>query len=131
MTPAGCSESPPPESLLGVRIGPVGRRVLGRAAPPGATDAQMWIPPERYQGTVARRLRRLGLVETRRVRRHAYGARGPTRPTGIALTRLGAVVTAVLTERVRDGQRVRWPRLMPEIVARLAVEASPTTGALP
>jgi hypothetical protein len=114
-----------PESLRGVRIGKYGRQVLLSAAPVGAADADLWVP-DAYSKDAVPRLRRAGLVATRRVQRRGTNMHGMywSWPNGVLLTALGAAVVSVVGERLRDGRRIRWPRVLPAITAALAVDAA-------
>ena len=98
-----------PQALRGHRLGPVGRLVLRRAAPPGAPDQALWVPCQQYHLAAARRLRGLGLVVTRRVRRP--GAPW-ARPHGVGLTVLGQAVVEALGDRLRPGVLLRWDRVL-------------------
>ena len=111
-----------PQALRGHRLGPVGRLVLRRAGPPDASDEDLWIPAEHYQREAVRRLRGLGLVVTRRVRRP--GAPW-ARPLGVALTPLGAAVVAVLGDRLQPGTVLRWPRVLGAVEAALQTPEPP------
>jgi len=102
------------ERLRGLRLPGPSRRVLQRAAPPGAPLASMSVPCARWE-TVAR-LRRRGLIEVLR----PDGGWGSA--NRIRLTPLGSAVRDVVSEKVRPGQPIRWPRVVGAVGARLREE---------
>ena len=135
---------PSEERLRHLRLGRYGRHVLLHATPCGGAS-EAWVPEHTEDAklagtqTAVRRLRAAGLVTTewvvvRWTEQAELRGYGPillncsSIRLGSRLTALGEAVLTVVGDRLRDGRPVRWPRVLPAILAALKINDGPHTA---